>query len=275
MEDLSILTRPAPGPDLTLRYGAAAEQVADVWLGGPLAAGRPLAVLVHGGFWRPEIDRTHTRPQAVALREAGWTVVSVEYRRVPGRPELSLDDVGAVLTAVPELLAAAVGDRAGEASHNGSVVVLGHSAGGQLALWAAAVVPIPGLVGTIALAPVADLELAYRLGLRDGAVADFLGGSPQGRGDLDPVRMAGPPTPVVIVHGKEDEIVPFEVGDSYAVAHPATRMVPMPGVGHFALIDPLSEAWHVVVEALSTFGGSVPDAARRQTEGNCLTVSTI
>ncbi len=115
--------------------------------------------------------------------------------------------------------------------------------------------PAPGLVGTIALAPVADLELAHRLGLDGDAVADFLGGPPQDRGDLDPVRMADPTAAVVIVHGADDEVVPPKVGEAYAAAHPASRMVPVAGAGHFALIDPLSAAWPVVVDALAAFDG--------------------
>lgn len=246
MEDRSVLTRPTPEPELTLRYGAAPEQVADVWPGDSRAAGRPLAVMIHGGFWRPEYDRAHTRPLAAALRGAGWTVVSIEYRRSPANPDLTLADVGAALIAATGV----------DAPHNGSTVVLGHSAGGHLALWAAAAAPAPGLVGTVALAPVADLELAHRLNLDGGAVADFLGGSPDGRPDLDPVRMAAPASAVVIVHGGQDEVVPPKVGESYAAAHPATRWLPVAGAGHYALIDPLSAAWPVVVGTLAAFDGA-------------------
>ncbi|MDH6115099.1 acetyl esterase/lipase [Kitasatospora sp. MAP12-15] len=244
MEDRSVLTRPAPAPDLTLRYGPAADQVADAWPGDGRAAHRPLAVLVHGGFWRPDYDRTHARPMAGALRDAGWTVLSVEYRRCPGQPDLMTADVAAALAALPALLT----------PHNGSVVLLGHSAGGHLALWSAAAAPTPALAGVIALAPVADLALADQLRLDNGAVADFLGGPAEERPDLDPVRLDTPSVPVVIVHGSEDEVVPPKLADSYLAAHPATRLERVAGAGHFALIDPLSAAWPVLLATLATFG---------------------
>ncbi|WP_280726105.1 alpha/beta hydrolase [Kitasatospora sp. MAA4] len=249
MEDRSVLTQVVPEPDLTLRHGARADQVADAWPGDARAARRPLAVLVHGGFWRPDYDRTHARAMGGALRAAGWTVVSIEYRRTPGAPDLAVHDVAAALAAVPAALASA------PAPHNGSTVVLGHSAGGHLALWSAAAQPAPALVGTIALAPVADLELAHRLRLDGDAVAAFLGGPPQHRPELDPVLLPTPATPVVIVHGGQDEVVPAKLSDGYARAHPATRLVPVPDAGHFALIDPLSAAWPVVVQALASFDG--------------------
>src|SRR5689334_1945295 len=194
-EDRSVLTRPAPGPDEVRRYGDGADQLVEVFRGDAGAPERPLLVLIHGGFWRPGYDRIHLRPLAGALRGAGRTVVSVEYRREPGDPDASTADVRAAL-----VVAAAVAA--------GPVVVVGHSAGGHLALWAAATAPAPGLVGTVALAPVADLGAADRAALGDGAVRDFLGGSPDSRPDLDPVRLDAPGTPVLIVHGEWDAIVP-------------------------------------------------------------------
>ncbi|WP_055586833.1 alpha/beta hydrolase [Peterkaempfera griseoplana] len=247
-EDRSVLGRLTPGPDLTLRYGPGPDQVADAWPGGARAAQRPLVVLVHGGFWRPDYDRVHLRPLGAALRDAGWTVVSVEYRRRPGHPELTVGDIAMAVAAVP----ASSGTGWHQGLHNGSTVVVGHSAGGHLALWSAAAAPAPRLAGTLALAPVADLELAYRLDLDGGAVADFLGGPPEDSRDLDPVRLAAPATPVVVLHGVDDGIVPLAVAESYAAAHPAARLVTLPGAGHFALIDPLSEAWEAVLDALAS-----------------------
>lgn len=251
-EDRSVLTRAAPAPDLSLRYGSVAEHVVDGWLGDTRAAGRPLVILIHGGFWRPEYDRTHTRPMAAALREAGWSVASIEYRREPGKPDLAVDDVRVALATVPDVLAAASGPGH---PHDGSVVVIGHSAGGHLALWAAAVAPAHGLRATIALAPVADLRLAHQLQLDGDAVTEFLGRSAADRVDLDPARLAGPRTPAAIVHGTEDAVVPIGVAESYSAAHPATRLAPVTGAGHYALIDPRSAAWPVVTAELARLGG--------------------
>src|SRR5829696_8330071 len=155
-EDRSVLTRPASAPDAVLPYGPGAEQVADVRFAGELPPGRPVLVVVHGGFWRPQFDRVHVRPMTEALAAAGWTTVTPEYRRVPGRPDLGVGDVVAAVHAV-----------AGRPEFTGRPVVLaGHSAGGHLALQAAATLDPPHApTGVLALAPVADLRLAQELRL--------------------------------------------------------------------------------------------------------------
>ena len=78
----SVLDRPAPPPDLTLRYGPRPEHVVDLRL-PPAASDRPapLIVLIHGGFWRPAYDRTHLGPMGHALAAAGYMVAVPEYRR--------------------------------------------------------------------------------------------------------------------------------------------------------------------------------------------------
>ena len=238
-ENRSVLTRPAPGPDEVRRYGEGPDQLVEVFRRYDGAPHGPLIVLIHGGFWRPGYDRTHIRPLANALREEGRTVVSVEYRREPGDPDASTADVRAAL-----VVAAAVA--------TGPVVVAGHSAGGHLALWAAAAAPALGLVGTVALAPVADLSTADRASLGDGAVRDFLGGSPDGRPDLDPVRLDTPDTPVWIVHGEWDAIVPVAQAHRYRQTHPRTEIDVVPEAGHFSMIDPLGPAWTTVRDRLLT-----------------------
>ncbi|HEU0042090.1 MAG TPA: alpha/beta hydrolase [Jiangellaceae bacterium] len=229
-----MLSRSGPAPDLVLTYGDAPEQVIEVWLRPARAGHRPVVALVHGGFWRPEYDRRHIRPMAGALRDAGWSVASVEYRRVPGRPDRASTDVQAALRGLPALHPPAAE----------GLIVVGHSAGGHLALLAG--VHVPGLYGIIGLAPVASLQLAHRLDLDDGAVADFLGGGPEPRPDLDPVRSADARCPVTIVHGTDDALVPIALAEAYVDAHPATRLVRLERVGHFALIDPLSPAFPAV-----------------------------
>ncbi|MDT0446673.1 alpha/beta hydrolase family protein [Streptomyces johnsoniae] len=245
-EDRSVLTRPAPPPPLHLRHGDGAAHVADGWPGDERAARRPLLLLIHGGFWRPEYDREHTRPLAAALRGAGWTAASVEYRREPGDPHATTADVRAALDRLPGELAAA------GAPFDGRILLVGHSAGGHLALWAAAAHPPDGLAGTLALAPVADLRLAHRLGLDDGAVADFLGGPPDDAAALDPVRLPAPTTPVALAHGTDDIRVPPALSTAYTTAHPTARLLPLQNTGHFELIDPLSTAWPTLLTTLKS-----------------------
>ncbi|MEU8137213.1 alpha/beta hydrolase [Streptodolium elevatio] len=246
-DDESILAKPTPEPDGELRYGPEDEHVADLWLPAEAAAvgtGTPLVLLVHGGFWRPAYDRVHTRHMAAALRDAGWPVAALEYRRVPGTPEATTDDVRLALREVPSQPALGAGHL--------RTVLMGHSAGGQLVLWAASVCPPGRLLGTVALSPVTDLAAADVAGLGGGAVRAFLGTSPAARPDLDPLRLDTPDTPVTLVHGAEDATVPLALSHTYAAAHPSTRLVAVPKADHYDVIDPSSVAWqHVTAELTS------------------------
>jgi len=250
-EDLSLLSRPAAPPDDELTYGGAASHVADVWPGAARAARRPLFVLVHGGFWSPRYDRTHLRPMAAKVRDLGWTVVSVEYRRQAGHPGLATADLAEALRVLPPRLAGC---------HNGRVVVAGHSAGGHLALWSASQAPAPGLIATLALAPLASLDRAHRLGLGGGAVLRFLGGTPAERPGYDPMRLPSPTSPVVLLRAEHDGLVPAEVAGSYAEAHPC-RLRTVAGARHFSLVDPDHWASAIVVAELDALSRRTPGPA--------------
>lgn len=242
-EDRSILDRSAPEPSRSWTYGPGLGQVADLYLSdGNAPSDRievaPTLVLIHGGFWRPAFDRVHLRPMAAALAAAGHPTVLVEYRRRPGRPEESLQDIRT-----------AVGALGVEVDTSAGLVLVGHSAGGHLALVVAADAETP-VTGCLALAPVADLVMADRLGLDGGAVRAYLGGPAQARGDLDPSRLPRPQVPVTVVHGARDSVVPTVVGQSYCDRR-QIPMVSVPECGHFELIDPLSEHWRSVIAELS------------------------
>jgi acetyl esterase/lipase len=276
-----VLDRPALEPDAVLRYGPRPDQIADVRL-PPGPGPHPLLVLLHGGFWRAEWDRRHTRPLADALADDGWIVVTPEYRRI-GDPDVTPGRAWDAVAADVELaLASAAGLVEAVAPVDARApVIVGHSAGGQLALWSAArattqgdargaagvAAPTPARA-TVALAPVADLHAAARLRLDGGAVEQLLGPDPDRYGEACPHCLPAPLGPVVVLHGADDEQVPAALSQSYAAAHPAPQLELLPGVEHFALIDPLSPAGcrvRVVLQALRVTPGARGGAVAQPT----------
>jgi acetyl esterase/lipase len=214
-------------------------------------------IFFHGGFWRAEYDRAHVAPLAQALAEAGFIAATPEYRRTGagGGWPATFDDVRAAVAATPGLVA----DRS-----PGPTVLAGHSAGGHLALWAAAESGLGYPV--LALAPVCDLRAAYELDLDGGAVVDLLDGGPQSHpqryADADPMARQPPPGTVGLVHGARDDHVPVSFSQRYAEAAQraggSVRLTVLPEADHFAVIDPLSSAWSVVISVLSEIVGTPP-----------------
>ena len=282
-EPRDVLSRPAPPPDLTLSYGPGEDHVADLRLPASSqisrlagARGVPLVLFLHGGFWRAAYDRAHTGPLAAALAAEGFAVCAPEYRRI-GQPDGgwpgTFDDVATAVDVLPDLARAA----AGGVVDSGRVLLSGHSAGGHLALWAAARhrlprtaawhSPAPRWAGVVALAAVSDLVDCFQRRLGNGAVAELLGGSPgtQPRryAMTDPTVLMPTGVPARLVHGSDDGVVPCEMSLKYAVRAQAAgddvSCAELPGAGHFDVIDPLSDAWGQVVAAFRAL--SSPDGA--------------
>jgi acetyl esterase/lipase len=178
---------------------------------------------------------------AAALAEAGWSNVVPEYRRVPGEPDAAVTDVRAAVRALP-----GAPEVAGQ--FDGRVVLIGHSAGGHLVLQSAAAERVDGALG---LAPVADLRLGEELELDGDAVRAFLGEPAAGRPDLDPARLPAAECRIGLVHGREDDVVPLSLSESYWARHRGAQLFPVDG-GHFGLIDPRSEMWPDVLAALES-----------------------
>lgn len=246
----AVLTRTVAPPDHTLRYGRHPEHVVDLRIPAAPPPWRPLVVVIHGGFWRAEYDRSHTGPLAAALAGHGHPVAQIEYRRVgagggwPG----TFDDVAACLRALPGLATAAAPDLPDEPP-----LLVGHSAGGQLALWVAG--RAPAVRAVVALAPVTDLPAAHRQDLGDGAVAAVLGGGPDQVPDryayADPRPVPG--VPVTVLHGDQDQQVPVDMSRRWVAVAPSgvdVILVELAGVEHFGLIDPRSPAWPAVRDAV-------------------------
>lgn len=265
-----LLSRPVPPPDLTLSFGPLAEHVLDVRLppGASPLGPRPLVVVVHGGFWRAEFDRAHAGPQSVGLAEAGYVVATVEYRRVGegGGWPATFDDVALLTDAVPALVHEAVGNRV----DTGRTVLVGHSAGGHLASWAASRHRLPTgstwhrpsalpVSGVVSLAGVLDLVASERMGLGSHAARRLLGGSPRRRAEryalASPAALLPTGCRTVLVHGTRDDVVPVEISRTYAEQAAAegddVELHELEGVGHYELIDPLSPAWPTVLAAVA------------------------
>jgi acetyl esterase/lipase len=262
-----VLTRRAAPPTTTVRYGALPDHVADVWLRTPTGPDpqppQPLVIVIHGGFWRSGYGRTIAAPMSAALAAEGFAVAAIEYRRTgatglgAGGWPMTTDDVRAAVERVPSLVAEVAG------RPTGPTRLIGHSAGGHLALWAGSQATVPDLAGVVSLGGVCDLARADELRLGragdDGAVSALLGGradqQPERYAAADPMRLPPPPAPVVLIHGVEDDVVPVELSQryaDYATARGAdVTLVRLPGIDHFGPIDPLSPAWPHVLAALT------------------------
>lgn len=236
-----IATVPTEG---RVRYGNDENQFFDCWHPRQPSG---LAVMVHGGFWRARYDLLHASHLCAALAAEGVAVANLEYRRV-GNPgggwPGSLQDVVAGLNAARVTLGTDL-----------RTVLLGHSAGGHLALCAGG--GSLGLAGIVALAPVADLAMADRLNLSNGAAREFLGTTPEEAPETwraaDPTQRASE-VQAIVVHGEADDVVPVDLSRSYVEAHAlgATppQLIEVAGADHFDVIDPESFAWPIVRDSV-------------------------
>jgi acetyl esterase/lipase len=230
-------------------FGADPSQVADLHL--PAAAGpHPVAVVLHGGYWQTRYGKLVTRPLALDLAARGFAAWNLEYRRLGagrgggGGWPMTFEDVAAGIDALAGVDADLDLSR---------VVLVGHSAGGQLALWAARRPLLPaGAVGArpavaacavVALAPVTDLVRARV------HAESLLGGTADEVAErwrqADPVRAGAPGVPALVVHPVDDATVPVKRSREYS-ARSGVQLVETPGL-HRDPIDPVSAAWAAAV----------------------------
>lgn len=233
-----------PEAEARLAYGPHPSQFVDFRRGageGP----RPLVVMIHGGFWRQRRTLTYAGHLCIALGREGFATANIEYRRIgedgggwPG----TFDDVRRAIAFARE-------HAAGFGADPARTLLLGHSAGGHLALLAVA--EYPGLCGAVSLGGVANLLRAHELRLGEGVAAEFMGGTPeampQAWRDADPVHRPSA-VPRVLIHGTADDIVPCEISRDFPEPR---RYVELAGVDHFDPIDPASASWPVVVLELT------------------------
>ena len=242
----------------------------------------PLIVLIHGGCWRAQYDLKHVAAASAALVKEGIATWTIEYRRVgdpgggwPGTFDdisRAVDHVRALAMQFPRIDTA-------------RVVLMGHSAGGQLALWAASrrqnemtglfrsSRPPLSIAGVVSLAGITDLaEYGAVPGGCNGAVTPLLGGTPATVPEryraVSPVERVPIGVPVYLIHGEADPIVPLAQSRKFAARNHAaggvTEVDAIPGAGHFDLVAPQAEAWATVLRVVHALT-EVKGAARVHT----------
>jgi acetyl esterase/lipase len=266
MDPLWMLETPSPPADARIAYGEAPHQFGDLRL-PPGPGPHPVVVMVHGGYWRARYDLEHVGHLCADLARRGHATWSLEYRRVghegggwPG----TFEDVARGL----DFLRTLGGTQPLDLSR---VVLMGHSAGGHLALWLAArrrlrpgeplYHPDPFIPrGVVVLAGLVNLEQAHELWLSNGAVDELLGGTPAQVPER--YRLGSPSALVplgvrqILLHGTEDDTVPVSLSTGYHARAAAlgddVRLHTLPGARHFELINPLAREWPTVLEALGS-----------------------
>lgn len=239
---------------LSEHYGPLEEQLGDLYL--PAVARPPIVCLLHGGFWRMPYGREQMTAVAADLAERGFAVWNLEYRRLGARGggwPGTFDDVVAGVAHLEKVAARGVG------LDLRRLTVAGHSAGGQLALWAGGrgvdeSPPSTGkrvrIAAVAALAPIADLERAHDLQVGGTAIAELLAGTPQSARTT--YRMASPRQllplgiPQLLLHGTADDVVPIDISREYAraarLAGDDVELRELDGLGHMEYLDPSSAA---------------------------------
>jgi 3-dehydroquinate dehydratase-2 len=226
-------------------YGALPDQFGDLRL--PKRGSRYLMVTVHGGLWKHEWTHDTIEGIAVDLTRRGYVTWNLEHRRLGlggGWPE-SFADVAAALTAAPAVTGIEPKD----------TVVLGHSAGGAMALWAGGLSKdlAPGLV--VGLAAMPDLVRAAEEGIGQGSVRKLLGRRRPDPSDYSPFHRLPTGTETLLAVADGDELIPLSHGKDYAAAAGAAgdsvQFIEVTGL-HSSFLGPEAAAWKDVAGVISS-----------------------
>jgi acetyl esterase/lipase len=272
-EDLAAL--PSRAPDRRIAYGIDSSQYGELRIPagtGPLR----LIVLIHGGCFKAAYATAHNfGAMADALKADGIATWNIEYRRLgepgSGWPGTYLD-VGRAADHVRAI--------AGEYHLDlGRVVVVGHSAGGHLAMWTAArrrltkaselfaadTLPVRGVMNLAGPVDMTANIPGYEALCRDTVITSLLGGTPAAVPDhqASAIKLLPLAIPQVLVLGSHEDFVPLPLVDAYVQAATQAgdqvRRIVIPGAGHFEIASPLSFTWPQVKAAIrSLLDGKLP-----------------
>jgi acetyl esterase/lipase len=242
-----FLTQPPPPADARLAYGTDANQFGELRVPKPsntIKSPFPVVMNIHGGFWRAKYDLAHAGHSCAALTATGIATWNLEFRRAgnhgggwPG----TFEDIRSGYRFLPTLAKKYNLDLA-------KLVVMGHSAGAQLALCLAG--HELSIKRVISLSGVVDLQQAWDLHLSNNAVVEFLGGTPkevpEHYHEADPMLLKVPATQWLI-HGASDDTVPSYLSRNYTQQKKGrgedVHYLEISTAGHYDLIDPHSAAW--------------------------------
>lgn len=199
---------PAPAPKTTWAYSGSLKLDFYPALG---RVGAPCVIVIHGGGW-DDGDRGQIPQFNYWLARSGYAVADISYRLAPAAVwPAQRQDVDAAVAFVRDHAAAWNVDA-------GRLVIMGRSAGGQIAEASAYALHDPAVRGVIALYAPADMNFAWKWGRPDDALnspqllRQFLGGTPQtARQAYDSASaillVDGKSPPTLLVHGTIDTLV--------------------------------------------------------------------
>ena len=244
----SVMALPHGGSGIELYYGNDALQYGLLWLPGTaVSPPYPLIVFVHGGCWLNAYDIRHSFPLSTALSQAGYAVWSLEYRRtgdVGGGWPGTYDDISAGLAYAENLESYGVDTR--------DIILIGHSAGGHLALLAGTTyTDASAVIGLAAISNIVD----YARGSNDceTATPQFMGGD---YAELpDSYELANPTGKIphintYLLQGTADEIVPLVQAQLEG-----TRRILLDDAGHMDWIHPGTKAFGLLLSIIQDLGG--------------------
>lgn len=233
----------------------------------------PVVITIHGGFWQSKYGLEENDPLVEDLARRGYATWNIEYRRIGEDGGGWAGTFHDVIEAVNHLIQ--LEDRF--QLDLSRVVILGHSAGGHLALWLGSriskvqtdemgkplLVPIHSI---ISLAGVSDLRKMWGVHFEKGInspVASLIGGTPQEVSNryscASPIELLPLNVEQILIHGETDRHVPVDLSIEYhrkAIEKgDKVRLVVLPMVEHFMITDPSSTAWKYVTDSLESLLG--------------------